>query len=218
MNNTTSSNRFVVKAFGAFTLLVSTALVPSSTYALTNFVDWNGGTTGSTQTGALGGVGVTLTGLSTSASISNFNLSGSNFSAAPGSSSQETANYQQGNDWTVNFASPVTNPLVYVVFWRPGSTYAFDQTPTILSGIPPATLSGKAFTPTASFTSGIFQFTGTFSSLQVTDSVVNPLSFQAVTFGVATPVPFEFSPVMGLGILGAGFAVKKLVKNWENKP
>jgi hypothetical protein len=32
------------------------------------------------------------------------------------------------------------------------------------------------------------------------------------TFSSATPVPFEFSPALGLGVLGGLFALKKLVK------
>jgi hypothetical protein len=32
------------------------------------------------------------------------------------------------------------------------------------------------------------------------------------TFSAATPVPFEFSPALGLGALGGLFALKKLVK------
>jgi hypothetical protein len=37
------------------------------------------------------------------------------------------------------------------------------------------------------------------------------LVFQG-TFSSATPVPFEFSPALGLGVLGGLFALKKLVK------
>ena len=44
---------------------------------------------------------------------------------------------------------------------------------------------------------------------------INPidldLAFQG-TFSSATPVPFEFSPALGLGVLGGLFVLKKLVK------
>lgn len=126
-------------------------------------VDWDTGTTG---TAAL--TNVVMANIANSTIDSSWDLSGPDFSAAPLSVNQEALDYTQGSSaWTASFSQPVSEILVYMVFWRSG-TYTFDQTPTLLSGSG-GIVSGNQFTVPSNFASGILQFLGSFSSLSVDD-------------------------------------------------
>jgi len=89
--------------------------------------------------GDLNGTAVTFDG--SDAHISNSDLSGSDFSAAPLSASTEIISYDVRSDWTATFSSSVSNCLLYAVSWRGTSggaspvNYMFDQPFTILSGL-----------------------------------------------------------------------------------
>ncbi|WP_228062050.1 PEP-CTERM sorting domain-containing protein [Coleofasciculus sp. LEGE 07081] len=145
-------------------------------------------------------------------------LSGSNYAAAPLSSSQQTTSYRVSSDWTATFSSPVSDLLLYPVFWRgtfSGAdpvTYAFDQPFTILSGLGAATVSGNTLSvPGSSFHNGVIQFNDPVSSLSVTTNATGT-SFQPLTFGVEMnntppqPVPepmtiFGSATALGFGAL-----------------
>ena len=66
--------------------LLTLAALPQATQAQT-FANWATPTSGN-----LGGVNFTVTGFA-NGSVGNYNLSGASYSAAPGSASQQSANY-----------------------------------------------------------------------------------------------------------------------------
>ena len=150
--------------------------------------------------------------------MNSFNLSGSDFSAAPGSSSEEILDYRTNSDWTVTFDSPVDNLLLYPVFWRGTSaggpdpvTYTFNQSFTILSGLTNASVNGNTLeVPTTGFNSGIIQFDDPVTSLTLQTSATET-NFQALTFAVeeTQPIPFEAEGTMGLVALGGFFWYRK---------
>jgi hypothetical protein len=146
--------------------------------------DWTTPTTGD-----LNGTTVTLSNFN-SPSIGTFDLSGSDFSAAPLSSSQETIIYNINSDWTATFSDPVSDLLLYPVFWRGISangpdpvTYEFDQPFTILSGTGATVVGNTLSVPQSGFFNGVIQFSGPVSSLTVNTSATN-VSEQVLTFGV----------------------------------
>ena len=161
-------------------------------------VDWNDGGT----TGTLGGVGVTMSGLEGAGVFSTadfedpFELTGPDYAGAPVPGVTELSSYDVLSDWTATFSEPVSNLLLYVVFWRgvagqpePPDTsviYTFDQTFTVLSGLGDAVFpeGDKTFAaPEAVFHLGILQFAGPISSLSLTSNSFGH-SAQVLTFGV----------------------------------
>jgi hypothetical protein len=161
-------------------------------------VDWNDGGT----SGSLGGVSVTMTGLEGAGVFSTadfedpFELTGADYAGAPIPGVTELSSYEVLSDWTATFSEPVSNLLLYVVFWRgvagqpePPDTaviYTFDQTFTVLSGFGGAVFpeGDKTFAaPEETFQLGILQFAGPVSSLSLTSSSLGQSS-QVLTFGV----------------------------------
>jgi hypothetical protein len=127
--------------------------------------------------------------------LTSSDLSGSNYSAAPLSSDQQITTYDASGNWTVTFASPITNLLLYDVFWRGNNSggpdptiYTFSQPFSRLSGLTNALISGNTIgIPLASnFGSGILQFSGTFTTLSVTTTATTS-SNQGLTFGLIVP-------------------------------
>ena len=189
----------------------------STASAITTGVDWT-----STTSGDLDGVAVTMSNL-TASSQSTFNLTGSDYSGAPLSTTTETLSYNTASNWTASFSESISDLLLYGVFWRGtfGGTdpvvYTFDQAFTILSGFGSATVSGGNTVlslPDIDFHDGILQFMGPVTSLSVTSSTVcgGDCSFQALTFGVdtsAVPIPSAVW-LFGSGLLGlVGMARRK---------
>ncbi len=176
-------------------------LFASSASAVAIPVDWDaGGTTGSPS-----GVTVTMTGLespslATTADFEEpFELTGADYAGAPIPGVTELSRYDVRSDWTATFSEPVSNPLLYVVFWRgvagqpdpPGTavTYRFDQTFSVLSGLGDAVLpeGDKSFgAPEDAFHRGILQFEGPISSLSLTSNSVG-FSAQVLTFALPEP-------------------------------
>jgi hypothetical protein len=112
---------------------------------------------GATSTGILGGVPFTITSL-TSPSLPTANLSGSNYSADPGSASQQVLQHGSANDWTITFNSAIPALEVYAVSWRPAS-YSYSLTPTIASGLANGSIAGNTLTvDTSGFGNGIITF------------------------------------------------------------
>jgi hypothetical protein len=145
----------------------------------------------SSTTGTLNGVGFTMTQLR-DANPSNWDMSTSDFSAAPLSATQNSGTISHGDDWVVTFASPVSDLKLYCKYWRTAS-YVFDQPLTLLS-------SGNGLTSPNSTTvsvganawgNGIVQFAGPITTLSVNSSasLINDASGQILTFGVGSGGP-----------------------------
>ncbi len=184
------------------------SLLGSSVPAMAQFIgtDWTTPTTGD-----LNGTTVTLSNFN-SPNIQTFDLSGSDYSAAPLSSSQEFIGYNVNSDWTATFSNPVSDLLLYPVFWRGNAaggpdpvTYEFDQAFTILSGLAGATVVGNTLSaPQNAFYNGVIQFSGPVSSLTVNTSATGS-SQQGLTFGVdTTPTATTPEPGTILGLLAVG--------------
>lgn len=179
-------------------------------------VDWTSATTGD-----LDGVTLTMSNLLDN-SIGTADLTGSDFSAAPLSTTTEILSYDTASNWTASFSGSISDLLLYGVFWRgiAGGTnpvvYTFDQPFTILSGFGSAAVSGGNTVlslPGTGFHDGILQFAGSATSLSVVSSTVCPpdCSAQGLTFGLDTnsvPEPSILS-LLGLGLAGIGFARRR---------
>ncbi|HAC62317.1 MAG TPA: hypothetical protein DCF68_01970 [Cyanothece sp. UBA12306] len=185
---------------------------PKSAISAAISVDWEvpDPPVGNTDiTGDLNGTTVTFSNAERSF-IGGLNIfSDSDFSAAP-PSSNEVVNYSLNSNWTATFSNPISNLLLYVVRWRGAATgvntttYTFNQSFTILSGLGEGTVSGNtlSFPEESGSNNGIIQFTGPVSSLSVSTNGINN-SGNSLTFGVQSvqsiPEP--------LTILGAGTAI-----------
>ncbi|WP_309707435.1 PEP-CTERM sorting domain-containing protein, partial [Armatimonas sp.] len=136
-------------------------------------------------TGTLNGVNFTVTGFTGFPSLFSANLSGANYSAAPGSASQQSVSYAVSNNWTISFASPISNLNLYGIFWRGTgassggggvtTSYTFNQPITIASGMAGATAVGNLLTmPGNAFQNGILNFGAPVTTLSVTTNADSP--------------------------------------------
>ena len=170
--NTTNTTQIATTAFIQDLLLNA----PAASSSALNGAIWTSDTTGT-----LGGVGFTISS-ARSQTPSNWDLSTSDFSAAPLSATQNIGGLSHGDDWVVTFASPITNLKLYCRYWRVAN-YVFDQPFTLLSG------SGLTRTNSTTLTvsgwgNGIIQFAGPVTSLTVNSSadLINDASGQLITF------------------------------------
>lgn len=180
-------------------------------------VDWND----DGASGTLGGVTVTMTGLESPGLFHTddledpFELTGDDFAGGPIPGVTELSSYDVLSDWTATFSEPITNLLLYVVFWRGPSgqpeppddvmIYTFDQTFTVLSGLGDAVFpeGDKTFAaPEDVFHLGVLRFDGPVTSLSLTSNSFGH-SAQLLTFGV---VPEPSAPL--LAALALGLAVR----------
>jgi hypothetical protein len=175
--NTTNTTQIATTAFIQDLLLNA----PTSSSSTLSGAIWTSATTGT-----LDGVGFTISS-ARSQTPSNWDLSTSDFSAAPLSVLQNIGGLSHGDDWVVTFASPITNLKLYCKWWRVAD-YVFDQPFTLLSG------SGLTRTNSTTLTvsgwgNGIIQFAGPVTTLTVNSSadLINDASGQLITFasGVA---------------------------------
>jgi len=159
-------------------------------------VTWN--TFGASASGDLLGTTVTLTPGSGGTSAFITDLTGSDFAAAPLTTTTKTASYNSNASLTVGFSQPVSNLLLYTVFWRgtqAGSdpvVYTFGQPFTVLSGLGSGTVSAGntvLTVPGTGFHNGILQFTGPVTSLSITSNASSCCPNQAITFGLVPPPP-----------------------------
>lgn len=153
-------------------------------------VDW-----ASESSGTLNGTTLTLSGPVEFVSIKD--LTGPEFAAAPLSIDSEIVEYSGANTLTVTFASPVSDLLVYAIFWQGlvdatnPIVYTFGQSFSVLSGMAAATVSGGGTVltlPEPGYHSGVLRIPGAVSSLTITSSQVCPpsCSLQGITFGLLT--------------------------------
>jgi hypothetical protein len=162
-------------------------------------VDWDSGGT----TGTLDGIAVTTTGLvnpsvSLSATDYALDLTSGDFAGAPLAGDVELVDYSAVSDWTVSFSEPVSNLLLYLIYWRGASgqppagetvVYDFDSTFTLVSGLGFAVFPGgntSLVAPEANFHSGILRFQGPLTALSITTNA-GGFSFQAVTLALPEP-------------------------------
>ena len=186
----------------ALALLAITAL-PQTSQAQISFANWTSNTTGT-----LGGVNFTMTGLTVSFIGSTYDLSGSEYSAAPGSTMQESLDYQGDSSWTVTFDSPVNDLNVYSVFWR-GNDYTLDNSFAIASGMSNTTTLGNTITTIDAFTNGIIRIPGSISSLTVSASGLDN-SFQALNFSLGSASSAAPEPgTLAFLALGGGLVIVK---------
>ncbi len=171
--------------------VVLVAFLASPARATTTFASWS-----STTAATLGSNSLTFNSTEpTGLSLFSADLSGGNFSAAPGSSSQQALNYDENDPWSVTFNTTQPELMLDVVEWRGNgsggtSTYTFNQPFTILSGLSAATVSGNTLTVPNSFInfySGILEFSNV-STLSVTANTTS-VSGIGLTFSTTTPVP-----------------------------
>jgi hypothetical protein len=181
----------------------------------TNWTQVSIGAPGSAA-GTLDGIGVTYSG----AVIANgTNIAGASNIWAPNSSwigGTSTASPSVVNDSlglsgtgtaTINFASPIVNPLFAI--WslgQPGSlaSFTFGQTPTFQVGGPNAQFGGSAIAVAGNTVSGnegngVVQFTGTLSSITFTST---PEFYYAWTVGTASPTVIPEPGTQALFALG----------------
>ncbi len=167
------------------------------------------------SSGTLDGIALTLAN-ATNGFIDNVDLTGSDFSAHPLGADQQVISYAGLSNWTLTFSSPVTDLLLYTVWWRgiegqPSSgtelRYTFDQAFVIDSGNAGATIDGNTLVlPLVSFYSGVLRFPGTLTSLSVTTNSTT-FSHQDMTFGLDNAAAVPEPSGVALAGLGIGLAV-----------
>ncbi|SMF97052.1 PEP-CTERM protein-sorting domain-containing protein [Methylomagnum ishizawai] len=165
-----------------------------------------------TSSGTLNGVAFSFTG---GTGLTSANLSGSNYTGYALASSQQALYYADGSNWSITFASPVTDLLLYEASWRGGPTFTFNHAFTILTGNSSVSSTSTTLTTPGSFatyTNGILQFTGPITSLSITGVSNATGGLDALTFGVQQASVPEPSTLLLMGIgLAYGFRRRQAV-------
>jgi hypothetical protein len=185
-------------ALGACALL----LVASSASAV-DFANWS-----STTAGTLDSFSFAFSN-SKPTTLDTADLSTSDFSAAPGSATQQVLDYAVSDPWSVTFNAAVPQLLLDAKFWRgsqsgatgPTVDYTFNLPFTILSGLSGATVSGDTLSVPndLNFHDGILKFSNV-TTLSVTDnSDAEDFSSQGLTFSL-TPEPASLGAIACIGI------------------
>ena len=186
------SRRMTMRPWLAAALFAAAMAKPAEAQDL--FVDWTNGTTG-----VLGSVTVTASSFTSSNLVRSYDLSGPDYSAAPGSTSQEVISFSGNSDWSVSFSEPVTGLRLYLYSWRSPYVYTFSEPFTVASGLSGATVTGNQIINSSSyFMRGIITFAGPLTSLTVNSTAgVGEFSSQAMTFGMSacTAPSITLSPV-----------------------
>ena len=131
-------------------------------------VDWTNETEGT-----MNGITVTFSNI-INPTIANWDFSGSDFSAAPLSSSTECIDYSFNSDWTITFNDEAQSVKLYMLYWRGlGATvnpvtYIFDKPFTVLSGLSGVTVDGNILSiPNDIWANGIIEFDGKISDITI---------------------------------------------------
>lgn len=145
-------------------------------------VDWTSGTEGT-----MNGISVTFSNI-INPTIAHYDFSGSDFSAAPLSSSTECIDYSFNSDWTITFSDEAASVKLYMLYWRGlGATvnpviYTFDKPFTVLSGLSGVTVDGNILSiPNDIWGNGIIEFEGKISDITIDSNATND-SRQLMTF------------------------------------
>jgi hypothetical protein len=120
-----------------------------------------------TKTGILDGVPFTFSNFANVTQISNFDLSGTDYSALPLSSSQPTFVYSSNENWTLTFDSPIQHLQLYLKYWRTAEI-EFTQPFTIISGATTLINPSGNIVQTTDYTDGIIEFNNPITTLSVT--------------------------------------------------
>lgn len=107
--------------------------------------------------------------------------------------------YGATDDFTITFAAPVDDLLLYVRLWRgsittgpdPDTTYSFDQPFSVASGLSDAIIgAGEITLPDGFFHDGILRFAGPISALRIESSATSA-GAQLFTLAVGAPGSVE---------------------------
>jgi hypothetical protein len=183
-------------------LVVVAAVLVSAPAALAGAINWTSG-----DAGVRDGIGVTFNG-------GRAGLATADYAAAPLSPALPSVDYTSSSGWTITFSDPVSDLLLYTIWWRgvdglstPATfSYTFDASFAILSGETGVTQVGGALQiPNTLWGNGILRFSGPLTSLSVTTDFSDG-SYQALTLALgAAPEPSTLT-FAGLGGLLLGLA------------
>jgi hypothetical protein len=192
-------------------------LASTISFGATIGADWT-----STGGGTLNGTAFTISGLTGlfqgGVQILNRTYTSNEFSAGP-QASAEAVTYAANNAWSVTFAAPIFDLLLYVDLWRgsistgsdPTSNYTFSLPFSVASGLDAAGVSGDTISlPDGQFHQGILKFSGPVTTLSIrTDSTTG--SGQVLTFAVTgesqVPEPGSFGLIVAAAVVGSGRAL-----------
>ncbi len=172
--------------------------------------------------GTLNGVSFTISGYDTSNVTPYFysaDLSGSNYSAAPGSATQQSVSYASDSGFTITFASAISGLFLADIYFRgpysdvANPTYTFDSGFTIASGDSSATVSGDSLVASpSSYNSGLLDFSGPITELTMTTNLPTVSVQQAFTLAVnpsAVPEPSSLAMCGLAGLIGSAYAWRR---------
>jgi hypothetical protein len=171
-----------------------------------SFVNWTT-QVGNVWQGNAGGVDVTLAFSNYGLLYNDFDLTGPDYAAYPGSSAEQWFAYPGNSTWTLTLSAP-TEVILYTYYWRgigydvsPNTgIYQFDNSFSIASGLSEATIAGNDLQLGANWGSGIVAFNGPLTSLTGNSFEPIPISGeQGLAFAVvSTPEPAS-AMMIGLG-------------------
>ncbi len=162
----------------------------------------------SVKNGSLAGVSFTTTGFSSFFGLSSASFLDVDYGANP-LTNVTALQYGWQDNWTVSFASPITNLRLYAQSWRGiyfstgngPTTYTLSQPFTILSGFTGISPFGNVFSlPGNAFFNGVIEFSGAVSSISVTSDGTN-VGGQLLTFALTVPEP-ESAVLFAIGLVG----------------
>jgi len=175
---------------------------PAHALTVQDITTWSSG-----SAGTIGTTSLNVAGLVDPMTVS-VGISGSNYVPPLSPPSVAVSLYRDNSDWTATFGNPINDLGLYLVGWRGGANYTFNQTPTLISGCSNGTIAGNILSLSGSSTTlcnGILRFTGTISSLSVDSSISvigNQIGMTFATFDNPAP-PSVPGP---LPLFGAGAA------------
>jgi hypothetical protein len=169
---------------------------PAHAFIVQDVTIWSSG-----SAGTIGTTSLNVAGLVDPMTVS-VGISGSNYVPPLSPPSVVVSRYRDNSDWTATFGNPINDLGLYLVGWRGGVNYTFNQTPTLISGCSNGTIAGNILSLSGSSSTlcnGILRFTGTISSLSV-DSSKSVIGDQIGMTFATLPVPGPLS------LFGAGAA------------